>query len=344
MKKIKIIAWLGPSGSRIYRAEQIFKYLNRTGKYECLISPMALTDEQLLWADIIFMQHTVDPKAIATAWAYKMERGKKIITDFDDTMEENKNNPFYKHHVRAFGADWFKQLATISDLVTVTTETLKEEFTPYSKNIHVLPNYLDMEAWDLPIIPNETGKIRLLYSGSMTHQEDVKMIMPVIRQVLEERKNVRFVYCGDNYAPLLKGIDPMKYEQIPSMPDFYKYPLLAHTFMADIAVAPLVDNHFNRAKSFLKYLEYGICRIPGVFSPVAYSGVIKSGENGILAITKEEWKEAIDLLIDNRLTRNYIGKRAYQDVSRNYAIAKHVDKWDELYQNVLLSTAPDLSI
>ena len=115
MEKTRILGYKGPSASSIYRIEQIFKYLNRTGEYECVISPTGVQDEQLMWADIIFNQGLVDPKMIADLWAYKVERGKKIVVDRDDVYFSNEDNPFVELNKKHNAVTWGQQLAKIAD-------------------------------------------------------------------------------------------------------------------------------------------------------------------------------------------------------------------------------------
>jgi glycosyltransferase involved in cell wall biosynthesis len=335
VNKIKVIAWGNPSGSRIYRMEQIAKYLNRTGKYEFIISPTGVEDEQLKWADIIFLQSTIDPRAIADAWAYKIERGKKIVVDFDDTIEYKEDSPLVKRQKNANMKPWLMELAKIADLITVTTQTLKDELSEFNKNIHVLPNYLDLEMWK-PSVPNETGMIRVGWSGSLTHKFDLWMIASVIKRILKKYDNVKFLSCGDpRIDDMFSDIDPIKHESIKGTSEYLGWPMLARTLAYDIAIAPLEDNHFNQCKSYLKYEEYSALKIPAVYSPVAYSGVVKDGVNGFIAHNLDEWEKYLTMLIEDSKLRQTIRKNAYRDVVRNHDIAKNIGQWDKLYFSLL---------
>ena len=46
------------------------------------------------------------------------------------------------------------------------------------------------------------------------------------------------------------------------------YPMVLKNLNADIGLAPLEINDFNRAKSDLKILEYAVCGIPGVYTDI----------------------------------------------------------------------------
>lgn len=338
-KVIKIIAYCGPSGSRLYRIEQIAKYLNKTGEYQFLISPNFPNDEELVWADLIFLQHTIEPRALADAWAYKVERGKKIITDIDDTIEYKESSPFYDRNKKHNAKPWMMELLKISDLVTCTTQPLYEEAIQFNKNVHVLPNYLDMDLWDKGTVPNETPSLRLLWAGSITHRDDLEMIAPVIRKLLLKYEKLKFVSCGDEYVDkLFSDLSPTKHEYIQAMPVYTRWGEYAQTLMADIAIAPLIDSHFNECKSFLKYLEYGMIKAPAVYSPSAYKGVIKDWENGFIANNLDEWEKCLTFLIEKPTLRDHVRKTAYLDVTKNYDISKHVYKWNRLYKKLYNSS------
>jgi len=91
---IKIVGYGNGSGSQLYRMEQIFKYLNKTGGYQSVVSPNGVNDKELAWTDVIWPQATVDPRMIADIWAYQIEKNKAVLVDRDDSLYANDDNPF----------------------------------------------------------------------------------------------------------------------------------------------------------------------------------------------------------------------------------------------------------
>lgn len=331
---IKILAWLSPSASRIYRAEQIFKLLNRTGEFECVISPNAITDEQIIWADIVFVQGVIDPMMIATLWAYHEERGTKIIVDRDDVLAPAEDNPFYKTHKDTHAIAFSTKLIEIADTVIVTTKHIEKEVYKLNKSVEILPNYLDMDMWDQRIITNGSDTTRIGFVGSMTHRDDVKMILPVIKDVVMNT-NSKFIVCGDDYfSKEFKDLPTSKFEYIQGTRDFYAYPTLAHTLALDIGVAPNINNYFNKGRSYLKFLEYGMLKIAGIYSPTVYDKVVKEGRTGYIAHTLDDWKANLELLVNNKGARKLIANSAYTYVRNNYNIRKHVNKWADIFKRV----------
>ena len=103
----------------------------------------------------------------------------------------------------------------------------------------------------------------------------------------------------------------------------------------DIFIAPLVDNEFNRAKSHLKYLEYGAMQVPGIFANLEpYSAVVSDGMNGFLAATQDEWYEKISRLIEDSDLRKKIGKAAFEEVMTNWSLSKNKNDLLNIYKTL----------
>jgi glycosyltransferase involved in cell wall biosynthesis len=99
----------------------------------------------------------------------------------------------------------------------------------------------------------------------------------------------------------------------------------------DIAIAPLKNIEFNKAKSDLKYLEYAMAGLPVVASDIeAYNKTIIHGQNGFLAKSEEEWFKYLSLLIEDYKLREKIG-RAARAYAETRTIEKNIHLWEEAY-------------
>jgi len=105
---------------------------------------------------------------------------------------------------------------------------------------------------------------------------------------------------------------------------------------AEIAIAPLQDNLFNRSKSAIKYLEYTALGISGVFSALPpYAEVVHDGLDGFLAANPEEWEQKLKLLIESPELRLQSAREAQKQVRQHWLIQDHSGEWQDVYDQIL---------
>jgi hypothetical protein len=101
----------------------------------------------------------------------------------------------------------------------------------------------------------------------------------------------------------------------------------------DIFIAPLVENSFNACKSPIKFFEYSILGIPGIYSRVSpYQAVVQNGSNGFLAGDLAEWQAALTTMLENSELRFQIGQAAQNTVLQHWLLSNHAEEWSKAYQ------------
>jgi glycosyltransferase involved in cell wall biosynthesis len=94
---------------------------------------------------------------------------------------------------------------------------------------------------------------------------------------------------------------------------------LLHTF--DVGIMPLFDTPWERGKCGFKLIQYMACSIPVIASPVGVnSEIVKHGEDGFLASTQEEWKEALLTLMQNSELGKKMGIRGKMKIEEKYCL------------------------
>ena len=227
------------------------------------------------------------------------------------------------------------------DLVTVSTKALGESIQHLTSRICVLPNYLDNQIWKLhpPKPPSQTPKpVVIGYMGGPSHIPDLQYICPVLRNLLRRYTDqVQLHLYGVPPPPELA--DNPNVITIPSHSNIYVE--FAADFQAqdyDIAIAPLVDNRFNRCKSGVKFLEYSALGLPGVYSRLEpYQAMVVQGENGFLATTLDEWEATLVRLIEDPDLSYQIALQAQATVAKDWFISQKAGQWRECYQELLQS-------
>lgn len=328
---MKIVAFPNSSAARFWRLETPFKYLRREG-IEAVVSNQPLSEEVIQDADVVVLQGCVDKSGIAMLHYYQDYEDLKIVVEQDDQIEVDKDNPHYKEHQVKQAAEVVKITMEIADLVTTTTKYLAKELSQYSKNVRVLPNYLDMEYWDLPKQHRESEQLRIGWAGSITHLSDLAMIAPVIESLGAEFPEVKWIFVGEPRAEKL--FTKLNAEYMLGVP-FESWSHRLHGLQLDIGIAPLRRTPFNKCKSNIKFLEYAVAKIPGVYSKVVYDRKnFDSRFRGIVADNLTDWRTAIHNLIVSKNLRRDIANSAYAHVRQQYDIRERVYKWIEAYQSI----------
>lgn len=214
--------------------------------------------------------------------------------------------------------------------VLAGSENLKNYIQPYTKNVSAINAAFDFKLLDGLSPSARTNQVKILYSGSLHREQDFAVIIPALKRILVDySENVTLHFNG--FVPdELKSLNNVIYDE-----HFYEYDEYIkkqYTIGYDIGLAPLHDSPSNRAKSNLKYREYGACHIAGIYSDIPpYSDCITSYENGILVHHHTEaWYNALKELVENITLRQKIARNAFQDVKLNYTHEKIAADWESI--------------
>lgn len=320
------------SGSRYWRLEDPAKQLRQHGINAQVITGEGITDEIAQWADIVVLQSCVDMKGIALLRAYQKERGLKIVVDADDHLRVDSTNPHAIEHEATNAQKVIEITMRIADAITTTTPVLAKALKQYNKNVYVLPNYMDIERWDLPKLKNDSDTIRLGWAGSVTHLNDLKMVEQPLKRIMDEFPQVKLILVGEPRAgEIFKGYPVETMLGV----DFNSWPTRLAGLRLDVGIAPLADTEFNRNKSNIKWMEYGINKVPGVFSKIVYWRKNFDGKTGLIAETPEQWYQCLKNLIINKDLRHDLGEKAYLKVRTRYDLKENINEWIECYSKLV---------
>ena len=264
------------------------------------------------------------------------EKRPKIIYEFDDAFGHmDKDHIAYPYYISM--REEIEDYVRNSDLVTVSTEMLKSYYKKLNKNIVVIPNFIDAEIWRMVAkTKKRDDKIRLLFSGTIGHEPDLKIIEDVLVKILNEFNETVELLLWGNHNPRLEKLNNVKVlSEFKS--DYSEYAEMLKNIDVDIALVPLEDTKFNQAKSHIKWLEYSACVIPGVYSNVGeYRISIKDGKNGIIVNNNHaEWYQAIKKLITDESLRNRIAQAAKDEVIAHNTVEQNAAQWLHAYRDFL---------
>lgn len=322
------------SACGLYRSYLPYKYLKKEFDTNVSIGFTPSNINEYLKNDIIVLQrhnHESVDKFVYLAHSL----GKKVLFDLDDLLWHIPNYNFSRNHWNKQMQICMENIIKKCDLVIASTEPLALFLKRFNKNVHILPNLIE----DNFIEKKSNNKIKLLYSGSITHSGDFENgVIHAIKHVLS-KYDIEFYFVG--YIP--DEFNDIKYKDkvrfVKSI-DIKEYIQTLQIINPDIAIAPLADNHFNCCKSSLKYYENTVSGAVSICSDIyPYSNAISNGYDGFICKNKGKvWIDTFERLIENPPLIKDIYSNARSTVIDKYTWTdKNIDIMCNKYKELISS-------
>ncbi|HEX6304644.1 MAG TPA: glycosyltransferase [Anaerolineales bacterium] len=293
--------------------------------------------EQISLADVVVIQR--DFPRWKESYDRVMTRAraerKPVIYEIDDLLLElPHDHPDVPIHYYTPALFSMLQAIIEADAVTATTAPLCAYLRPLNPNTWLLPNYLNDYFWPVNgrLSKTDSSPVVIGYMGSNTHKTDLESLTPVFISLTRRYGDTILLRFWGGEPPEEVRAQP-NVEWIPlQMSDYREFAAYFSQQQADVFIAPLKDNLFNRCKSPIKYLEYSSLGIPGVYSQVSpYEAIIQDRENGFLATSAEEWEQHLAELIENSELRLQMGRKALETVRNGWLLSEHAHEWFEVF-------------
>lgn len=206
----------------------------------------------------------------------------KLIYEVDDIVFA-EDIPYYNRCRGAFDNKEIRQniieILEMCDEVVVASEYMRDYYKTKSnnKNVVYIPNYAPKMWFDrfynedeiLKHYHKNKNRPRVLITGSGTHYDSTGQhglkddYSHVVQSIIDTRKDFKWVFMGGFPIPLKPFIDNGDVEFVPWAPllQFSNHMYNQHP---QVTMAALADNHFNRAKSWIKFTESSYLGIPFV--------------------------------------------------------------------------------
>lgn len=257
---------------------------------------------------------------------------RKLAKKLGCKVEPNKQNRLYLHEM-------FEKV----DAMTVSTPYLKELYSQYNANIHVVRNYVDWDMWE-EVTPQYDvrrwkDRIRVGYPGVYRYRQgDLAVIRDIIRPILNRYPHVDFVANSADVHDYLNV--PHRQRVLVKEYDFLnidtgEYAMPRKTATMDIGLIPLCAGGLNEGKSHLKGMEMNAAGIPYIASNTeSYRYFTHEGLNGYIVNNKQEWTDRLETLINHVDHRRSMGRYGRQYVEQNHTIQNNYDQWLDVYESV----------
>lgn len=246
---------------------------------------------------------------------------KKTVLDIDDAPSRINSEATLKN---------FKQMVLKADVVSAGSTSLLSFVQDLGANRSVLiPSTIDLELYSNEKQVNEVITLGWIGNGKDYTSDLITIVKPLLKE-LSKQYSLRFLLIGVNGANELyqefndiPNVDTEFIEQL----DWSDTAAVSHQInRMDIGLYPLLKNDFNKYKCAFKALEYMACGVPVVSSNVAFNTeVISHDQDGLIAENEQEWLDSLKNLINSQTTRNILGARGREKVSKMYSTSVATD-------------------
>ncbi len=178
-------------------------------------------------------------------------------------------------------------------------------------------------------LPN--GSVLLIYAGYLTYTKGIKNLLKTVISIMHVNPNVYFAIAGDGeLLPILAAM--VKYSGLDNnifiMGRLNQADIQSLYAASDIVLAPsLWQEPLGRTA-----IEAMAASKPIIASAVGgWKYAVKDGKTGYLisALNQEEWKEKIELLINDKEKRIEMGRNAGMEAD-NYSLKSIATKMESL--------------
>lgn len=291
--------------------------------------------------DVIVLQRPAH-RHLIEAIPHIQSYGTAVVVDFDDDFDSiHPRNQAYSHYQPEtnpmLNKVWAKLSTTLADLVTVTTPALAKTYGKHGR-VAVLPNYIPESYLKVkPYWPDVTANPeipRIGWAGNpFSHPGDLEVMGGAIHDLSYEGKAVFRTIGTARTLDIVGTTNGGSALDWASIDDF---PALTASF--DVGVVPLADTAFNRAKSWLKGLEYAALGVPFVASPSKpYQDLVRLGAGDLVSMTTRStgaWKRALLRYVEDEEYRRLRSEEG-RIVASGLTYEKHGEKWLQAWGNAL---------
>ena len=262
-------------------------------------------------ADVVILQRKLLP-----IWQVRLLRkfSKFLIYDFDDALfhrdSYSRKGPMSWARLAHFWATIYA-----ADAVTAGNPYLHEQASDYidPARVHLMPTTVDLSLYPTARHRRLNADAKLVWIGQHSTLSCLNYAESFLAAAAERLPGLELrVIC--NRFPQLEGVQvvPRQWSMASEAIELAD---------ADIGISWLPDDPWSLGKCGLKVLQYMAAGLPVVANPVGMNReMVDHGRTGFLAVTPEEWADAVRRLAADPVLRQSMGRAGRELVRERYSV------------------------
>lgn len=284
-------------------------------------------------ADVVVFQRPTN-MMMHDAMRLLQKKGVACVVEVDDLLHAvSRGHAGHETIIQEKAANRVMAMARDADLVTVSSESLLREYARHGRG-RLIPNAIPRRITELrPAYERDPSVVMIGWTGSVgTHPHDLQTVGSGLRTALDRLGDrAEFAILGQATGAkerLSLDHDPIEFPWVNSVDTYLE--MIGDKF--DVGLAPLRDDRFNQAKSYLKPMEYAA---RGVF-PIR-SRVLEYDHLGIGWGVKspKDWALAIAYMVNNHDYRREMAVAARDTVVARHLTEHTAELWLSAWKQAL---------
>lgn len=307
------------------KAEDVAKEVQRLGEYDIVWT--GYFPDAILFDTMIFVQEKF---------------GTKFVLDVDDDFYNiPKTNPIWKQEDAEKNVSAIQYAIEQTPFLVTSCKNLYDWYSSKRENkTYILENYIGGYKHR----PFDNGKnVVISFFGGVSHKKDLENtgFTEALKQIMKKYPQVHAGSVGLELK--LTGTLKKRYTFEPGIPGEQYVTKLWPSINADIAVAPLEDNIFNRRKTNIKWQETAMIPAAFVGSRIPpYFGTVNEKTGILVRSGVEFWYDALERLVLDEKLRKTLADNAKAEVEKNWSIETQWVKLKEIIEDIYEAPAPSI--
>jgi len=233
----------------------------------------------------------------------RLPEGRRLVYFLDDAVEQGAGDaslPFlYRQKLRLVDRSAVRSIGRSASTVVVSSAELAGQIAPRTETRLIHPYWSEPISGQSHFAPvlDRHGWIDIAFLGSVTHAEDLAFLWPVLGDVIQAHHRVRLHLAERHRVPQMLAMHP-RVRRIPGLGwGAYRKGLAERRF--HLALYPLMDTPFNRARSLNKLIEHGVAGAAAIYSR-GWREAWRAEQGGAGLVLRNErcdWRSAIEHLL-----------------------------------------------